>query len=186
MKTWSLLLVGAAAFVGSSGAIAAPISGSAIAVAAEQVGIGESVHCRSFRHWHRWGYSRGCGGGSVYYDSGPRYRYGYGRGYGGRGGIDVRTRERTGVTIRGGATVRGGQAGDVSPRGPAGGQMRSGGSPGGPAMSGGGGRGPGGGGPGGGQMKSAPTGGGPAAGGGGGGRAGGGGGRGQGGGDHKQ
>ena len=35
MKTWSVLLVGAAALAGSSGAIAAPIDGSAIAAAAE-------------------------------------------------------------------------------------------------------------------------------------------------------
>ena len=140
MKTWSLLLVGAAALAGTSGTIAAPINGSAIAAAAEQVGVGESVHCRPFRHWHPWGWNRGCRGGSVYFDYGPRYRYGYRHGprwgYGGRGGFDVRTRERAGVTIQGGergsfrgggATFRGGQAGDVSPRGSAGGQFRAGG-----------------------------------------------------------
>src|SRR4051794_21964312 len=97
MKTWSLLLVGAAAaLVGSSGAVAAPINGSAIAAAAEQVGVGESVHCRPFRHWHPWGWSRGCRGGSVYFDYGPRYRYGYRHGprwgYGGGRGFVVRTR----------------------------------------------------------------------------------------------
>ncbi len=179
MRIWPVLLLGAAALVGSSGAIAAPISGSAIAAAADQIGFGESAHCRPFRHWHPWGWSRGCGG--AYYDYGPRYRYGYryGHRYGSRGGFDVRTRERAGRSVRGeerafrGGGERGefrgrggGQPGEVSPRGQ-----------GGPAMSGGGGRG---------QMNSAPTGGGGAAPGGGGGGQGGGGGRGGAGGEHKQ
>src|SRR5437870_5000754 len=77
MRIWPVLLLGAAALVGSSGAIAAPISGSAIAAAAEQIGVGESVHCRPFRHWHPWGWARGCRGASICYDYGPRYRYGY-------------------------------------------------------------------------------------------------------------
>src|ERR1044072_7460612 len=134
MKAWSLLLVGAAALAGSSGAIAAPISGNAIKAAAEQIGVGESVHCRPFRHWHRWGYGRGCQGATIYYDTGPRHRYGYRHGQRYGGGVDVRTRSGTTVrseqrTIRsGGATIRGGgQAGDVGPRGPAGGQVRGGG-----------------------------------------------------------
>src|ERR1051325_6431069 len=135
MKSWSVLLVGAAALAGSSGAIAAPINGSAIAAAAAQVGVGESVHCRPFRHWHPWGWGRGCRGATIYYDYGPSYRYGYRHGHrwGHGGGFDVRTRERAGVTIqggggfRGGATVRGGQAGEVSPGGSAGGQFRAGG-----------------------------------------------------------
>jgi len=186
------LLVGAAALVGSSSAMAAPINGSAIKEAAEQIGIGESVHCRSWRHWSpRWGWHRGCRGATIYYDSGPRYRYGYRYGhrygYGGgfRGGVDVRTRSGTVSRgdFRGGATIRDGQAGTVSPRGPAGGQFRGGaqmggggGGQGGAAVSGGGGGGRGMGG--GGQMRSAPTG----AGGGGAAMGGGGGGRGQGGG----
>src|ERR1700742_4808424 len=97
MKTWSLLLVGAAALAGSSGAIAAPIDGNAIKAAAEQIGVGESVHCRPFRHWHRWGYGRGCSGATIYYDTGPRYRYGYRYGHRGGygGGVDVRTRSGT-------------------------------------------------------------------------------------------
>ena len=193
MRTWPLLLVGAAAFVGSSGAIAAPINGSAIAAAAEQIGVGESVHCRYYRHWHPWGWGRGCRGATIYYDSGPRYRYGYRYGHRGGygGGFDVRTRERAGTTFRSegrafrgggeGGEFRGGrgggQAGEVSPRGPSGGQFHSGGQAGGAAVSGGGGRGQGGG-----LMNSAPTGGGGAAPGGGGY----GGGRGQGGGEHKQ
>ena len=187
MRTWTLLLVGAAALVGTTGAIAAPISGSAIKDAAEQIGIGESVHCRPFRHWHRWGYGRGCRGATIYYDYGPRYRHGYRYGhryghrygYGGgfRGGATVRSETfRSGATsrgdFRGGGTIRGGQAGTVSPRGPGGGQAGGG------AVMGGGGGGRGGMG-GGGQMRSAPTGGGGTAMGGGGG---GGGGRGQGGG----
>ena len=202
MRTWPLLLVGAAALVGSSGAIAAPINGSAIAAAAEQIGVGESVHCRYYRHWHPWGWGRGCRGATIYYDSGPRYRYGYryGHRWGHGGGFEVRTRERFGTTFRGeertlrGGSARGefrgggergefragrggGQAGEVSPRGPTGGQFRSGGQAGG-AMSGGGAGGGGGRGMGGGQMNSAPTGGCAAPGGGG---------RGQGGGgEHKQ
>lgn len=189
MRIWSLLLVGAAAFAGSSGAIAAPINGSAIAAAAEQVGVSENVHCRPFRHWHPWGWGRGCRGATIYYDYGPSYRYGYRHGHrwGPGGGFDVRTRERAGVTIQGGERRGfrgGGQAGEVSPRGSAGGQFRAGGGgQGGPAMSGGG-RGPGGGG----QMQSAPTGGGggPAAGGGGGQGHGGGGGQGHGGGGERR
>lgn len=191
MRTWTLLLVGAAALAGSSSAIAAPISGSVIKDAAEQIGLGESVHCRPFRHWHRWGYGRGCGGATIYYDTGPRYRYGhrYGHryGYGGRGGVDVRVRSGTVSRgdVRGGATIRGGQAGSVSPRGPAGGQVRTGGQAGGGAMTGGGGGGRSGMG-GGGQMRSAPTGGGAAGGGGGGGQGGGRGHGGGGGGQNKQ
>src|SRR6187397_2183677 len=104
MRTWTLLLVRAAALAGSSGAVAAPIDGNAIKAAAEQIGVGESVHCRPFRHWHRWGYGRGWGGATVRSE-----------------------------TFRGG-----GQAGTVSPRGPAGGQMRAGGQMGGGAVTGGG------------------------------------------------
>src|SRR5262245_57105641 len=116
MRTWSLLLVGAAALVGSSGAFAAPISGSAIKEAAEQIGIGESVHCRPWRHWSpRWGWHRGCRGATIYYNYGPRYRYGYRHGpryglrygYGTRGGFDVRT--RSGTTFQSGTTFRSGE-----------------------------------------------------------------------------
>src|ERR1044072_3785095 len=124
MKAWSLLLVGAAALVGTSGAIAAPIDGNAIKAAAEQIGVGESVHCRPWRHWSpRWGWHRGCRGATIYFD-GPRYRYGhrYGQRYGGgfRGGATVRSE-----TFRGGTDFRGGaRAGTVSPRGSARGEFR--------------------------------------------------------------
>src|SRR5688500_15106360 len=72
----ALLLAGAAWFAGSSGSIAAPVNGGAIKAAADEVGIAESVHCRRFRHAHpRWhGFGRGCRGGVVIYDRGPRVR----------------------------------------------------------------------------------------------------------------
>ena len=148
MKTMSsaLLIAGAVWISGSSASIAAPIDASAIRAAADEVGIGETVHCRPFRHWHRWGYGRGCRGGVVIYDRGPRVRYGVSvrDGYRTRAGVSVR--ERTGVTIRGeerstirsgtrdGMSVRGsntirsgGAAGEISPRGAtSGGQMRTG------------------------------------------------------------
>jgi len=198
MRTWSLLLVGAAALAGSSGAIAAPINGSAIKAAADQVGVGETVHCRPWRHWHPWGWGRGCRGATIYYDDGPSYRFGFRHGHRfGHRDFDVRTRSGTafrGETFRGGqrgefrggTTFRSGApAGDVSPRAATGGGFRSGGQAGGGAtVSGGGGRSMGGG-----QMQSAPTGGGGAARGGGGqggGGQGGGGFGGKGGGDHKQ
>jgi len=37
--------------------------------------VAETVHCRSYRHWHRWGYGRDCRGGVALY--GPRVRSGY-------------------------------------------------------------------------------------------------------------
>src|SRR5262245_2329235 len=58
-------------FVGSSGAIAGPANGAAIDEAANDVGIAESVHCRPFRHWHRWGYGTGCGRGVVIREGSP-------------------------------------------------------------------------------------------------------------------
>ena len=143
MKTMSsaLLIAGAVWISGSSASIAAPIDASAIRAAADEVGIGETVHCRPFRHWHRWGYGRGCRGGVVIYDRGPRVRFGVREGYRSRAGVSVR--ERTGVTIRSGerSTIRsgtrdgmsvrgsttirsGGAAGEASPR--TGGQMRTG------------------------------------------------------------
>src|SRR6185503_733672 len=103
----ALLLAGAAWLAGSSGSIAAPVSGGAIKAAAEEIGIAESVHCRPFRHahprWHRFGH--GCrGAGVIIYERGPRFRHRYG--YGVR--EEFRTRERAGVTIRGGESFRGG------------------------------------------------------------------------------
>jgi hypothetical protein len=69
------LLVAGAIMTTSSAAVAAPISGSVIKQAADEIAVGETVHCRRYRHWHRWGYGRGCGGGVVLY--GPRVRSGY-------------------------------------------------------------------------------------------------------------
>ena len=144
----AILVAGAALLAGSSGSIAAPVNGGAIKAAADGIGIGESVHCRPFRHWHPWGYSRGCRGGVTIYEREPRFRHRFGVREEFRGGF--RTRERAGVTIRGeeriggeertrggttfrsgtreGATVRGsatirsGGAGEVAPRGAVGGQ----------------------------------------------------------------
>jgi len=121
------LIAGAALLAGSTGAIAAPASGGAIKAAADQVGIGESVHCRPFRHWHRWGWGHGCRGpGVTIYERGPRFRHRFGVREEFRGGF--RTRERAGVTIRGeertrsGATFRsgtheGGARGSATTRG---------------------------------------------------------------------
>ena len=145
----AILVAGAALLAGSSGSIAAPVNGGAIKAAADGIGIGESVHCRPFRHWHPWGYSRGCRGGVTIYEREPRFRHRFGIREEFRGGF--RTRERAGVTIRGeeriggeertrggttfrsgtreGATVRGsatirsGGAGEVSPRGSASGSQ---------------------------------------------------------------
>src|SRR4051812_29719844 len=105
----ALLIAGAALFAGSSGTIAAPASGGAIKAAADEVGIGESVHCRPYRHPHRWGFGRGCGGpGVAIYERGPRFRHRFGVREEFRGGF--RNRERAGVTIRGEERVRGGTA----------------------------------------------------------------------------
>ena len=135
----ALLIAGAALFAGSSGAIAAPANGGAIRAAADEIGLSESVHCRPWRHPHRWGFGRGCGGpGVAIYERGPRFRHRFGVREEFRGGF--RTRERAAVTIRGedrggfrggmreGASVRGsttfrgGGSGDVSQRGSRGGQ----------------------------------------------------------------
>jgi hypothetical protein len=185
------LVAGAALFAGSTGTIAAPVNGGAIKAAADEIGLNESVHCRSFRHGHRYGhgFSRGCRGGVVIYNDRPRLRLRYGV-----RSRDYDTRVRTGVTIRsegtvrsgttirsggggggGSATIRSGGGGDGAPRVTGGGQNQ------GAAGNAGGGR-----------MNTAPTGqGAPAArgqgrGDGQGGGQGGGGGGGQGGGSQKQ
>ena len=69
------LLVAGAIMTTSPAAVAAPISAGVIKQAADEIAVGETVHCRRYRHWHRWGYARGCGGGVVLY--GPRVRSGY-------------------------------------------------------------------------------------------------------------
>ena len=103
----SAALIAAAAVLGSTGAMAAPASGGAIKAAADQIGLSESVHCRPWRHWHPWGWGRGCRGpGLTIYERGPRFRHRFGVREEFRGGF--RTRERAGVTIRGGESFRGG------------------------------------------------------------------------------
>ena len=135
----ALLVAGAALFAGSSGAIAAPANGGAIKAAAEEIGISESVHCRSFRHGHRYGhgFSRGCRPGIVIYNDRPRLRMRYGvrsRDYDTRvrTGVTIRSQERStirsGTTFRSGgdgggrATIRSGGGGDGTPRVSGGGQ----------------------------------------------------------------
>ena len=120
MRTGLFATIGAIWLAGTGASVAAPINAAAIGEAAEQLSVTESVHCRSFRHWHRWGYSRGCH--RVYIDEGVRVRtrIGVHERYGVRSRIGVRDGfrgdTRTGVTIRGdgrsgGATVRGTQGG---------------------------------------------------------------------------
>jgi hypothetical protein len=122
--------------LGSSGTIAAPVNGGAIKAAVDEIGINESVHCRPFRHWHRYGgYSRGCRGpGVVIYNDRPRLRMRYGvrsRDYDTRvrTGVTIRSEERS--TIRSGTTIRsgGGGGGSATIRGGGGGSatIRSGG-----------------------------------------------------------
>ena len=60
MRTGLFATIGAIWLAGTGASVAAPINAAAIGEAAEQLSVTESVHCRSFRHWHRWGYSRGC------------------------------------------------------------------------------------------------------------------------------
>ncbi|MEA2877737.1 MAG: hypothetical protein QOF14_2933 [Hyphomicrobiales bacterium] len=136
----SALLVAGAALLGSSGTIAAPVNGGAIKAAADEIGIAESVHCRPFRHWHRYGgYSRGCRGpGVVIYNDRPRLRMRYGvrsRDYDTRvrTGVTIRSEERStirsGTTIRSGggggsATIRSGGGGEGAPRVTGGGQTQ--------------------------------------------------------------
>jgi hypothetical protein len=132
----SALLVAGAALFGSSGTIAAPVNGGAIKAAADGIGINESVHCRPFRHWHRYGgYSRGCRPGIVIYNDRPRLRLRYGvrsRDYDTRvrTGVTIRSEERS--TIRSGTTFRSGGGGGGSAT------IRSGGGDGAPRVTSGG------------------------------------------------
>ena len=119
MRTRLFATIGAIWLAGTGVALSAPISAAAIGEAAEQLNITESVHCRPFRHWHRWGYSRGCGP-RAYLDDGVRVRtrIGVRDGYRDRGyrarfrggvfatGVTIRSEQRGG--FRGGATVSGG------------------------------------------------------------------------------
>jgi hypothetical protein len=70
---WGLLIAGS--ILTAPAAVAAPVRASVIKEAADQIAVAETVHCRSYRHWHRWGYGRGCRGGVVIY--GPRVYSGY-------------------------------------------------------------------------------------------------------------
>ena len=81
--TFSGLLVAGFFLTAPSTTEAAPVSAIAIKQAADEIAVSEAVHCRPYRHWHRWGYGRGCREGVVIY--GPRVRYGesvYGYRYG--------------------------------------------------------------------------------------------------------
>ena len=86
---FSGLLVAGAILTASSVTVAAPISGSVIKQAADEIALAETVHCRPYRHWHRWGYGRGCRGGFAM--DRPRVRYGY---YGPRVRSDYSVRYR--------------------------------------------------------------------------------------------
>src|ERR1044072_1247935 len=92
MRMRLVATIGALWLAGTGMSLSAPIGAAAIGTAAEQLNVTESVHCRPFRHWHRWGCSRGCD--RVYIGPGIRvrtrigvrdgYRDGYRGGY--RGG----------------------------------------------------------------------------------------------------
>jgi len=138
----SLACAGAFWIASSFSVVAAPVNGPAIRDAAAEIGVTENVHCRPFRHPHRWGYGRGCARGAVVIDEGIRVRSRFG--YRTRGdvrfrggfrtrddaGVRFRGRERDGVSgsnMRGGTTIRGGASGSVEPRGSiADGQAREG------------------------------------------------------------
>jgi hypothetical protein len=85
--------------LGASGASAmTSASPAGVRAAAEAMDSSALVHCRPYRHWHPWGYSRGCGGGtSVEIRRGHR--------------VGVEERERTSIhsrtTTRGETSVRG-------------------------------------------------------------------------------
>src|SRR4051812_32847402 len=106
LKASMFAIIGAAALAGSGVSVAAPGSPGAIGEAAETIGLSESVHCRPYRHPHRWGYGRGCD--RVYFDEGVRVRSRIGiherHGVRSRFGTreDFRGETRTGVTVRGG------------------------------------------------------------------------------------
>jgi hypothetical protein len=110
---------GFAMLAGTAPSIAAPVSPGAIQQATEGMQLTETVHCRPFRHWHRWGFGRGCG--AAYIDEGVSVRrYGY-RDYGPsfRGSARFGVREgfrgegRSGVTVRGEGRESVGASGSV-------------------------------------------------------------------------
>jgi hypothetical protein len=141
----TLAFAGSMLIASSFGAVAAPVNGTAIRDAAAEIGLTENVHCRPFRHWHRWGYGRGCARGAVIYNEGVRVRSRFGYRTRDDIGVRFRSRDRDGVsirsgttfregtTIRGGSTersgttIRGGASGSVESRGTiSGGQAREG------------------------------------------------------------
>jgi hypothetical protein len=98
------------------------IDGNAIKAAAEQIGVGESVHCRPFRHWQSvglWPRMRAAPRSTTTPGRCYRYGYRYGHRYGHGGGF------RGGATVRS-ETFRGGAGGHGQSARPAGGQMRAG------------------------------------------------------------
>jgi hypothetical protein len=44
---------------------------AAVRAAVENIPVTEPVHCRSYVHWHQWGYGYGCGPGVVPYAVAP-------------------------------------------------------------------------------------------------------------------
>jgi len=76
------IAVATAAVVGLTGvpsAGAAPANGIVIDRAASTLDVTENVHCRPYRHWHRWGYGYGCRrgwyGGGWYWRHHHRHYY---------------------------------------------------------------------------------------------------------------
>jgi hypothetical protein len=141
----TLAFAGTILAASSFGTVAAPINGAAIGDAAAEIGVIENVHCRPFRHMHRWGYGRGCARGAVIYNDGVRVRSRFGYRTRDDVGVRYRSRDRAGVSVRSGSTFRegttirggtersgttfrGGASGSVEPRGAVsgGGQAREG------------------------------------------------------------
>ena len=80
----ALLAAAAIGIAGTSPTVAVPANGVVINDAANAARLVEDVHCRSYRHWHRWGYGYGCHYGyRSYYWRG--HRHGYWRGHHHRG-----------------------------------------------------------------------------------------------------
>jgi hypothetical protein len=102
------LIAAGSLLVGSSGAMAGPVSGAVINEAVSEVGIAEAVHCRRFVHRHVWGVHR-CSRAGVVIREGVHVRSGVVRSRTGVD-VDVRTRDRfrTGTTVRSreGTTIR--------------------------------------------------------------------------------
>ena len=97
----------AVGFVGTPGANAmTSTSPAGVRVATEAMDTSALVHCRSYRHWHRWEHrwTHGCHGGvgveaDVVIRRGHRVRV--------HEGVSTRTTVRSGTTTRGETSVRG-------------------------------------------------------------------------------